>query len=90
MIAGKSRHGLVGESSERALLQRKAGGEPGIFGDGEHMAERRSLGDAARDEVGGLSGNFGALQRCGSDAICRQSAISPPPARAQASSRRLR
>ncbi len=54
MVAGETDDGLVGNRLERGMIQREIRGEPGVLGEGEHMAKRRAFGNSARDEIGGL------------------------------------
>ena len=50
--------GLVGDGVQRGFLQRKIRREPGVFGQRQYMSERRTFGDAARDEIGRLQRKF--------------------------------
>ncbi len=51
-IALQACNRLVCDRGQRGALERKIRGKPGIFGERQHMAERRSFGDTARGEVG--------------------------------------
>ncbi len=92
MVAGKARDGLVGDGLERGLIEREIRRQPGVFGEREHMSERRAFGNAAGDEIGSLQRKFRRSSSAPArSASSRQDAEGVvPPARAHASISRSR
>ena len=52
MVAGESGDRLVGDGFQRGVIERKIRSQPGIFGERQHMAERRSLYNQIAETIG--------------------------------------
>jgi len=58
MVAGETGYGLVGNGRQGGFIQREIRREPRVFGQRQHMPERRTFGNSAPDEIGRLQRKF--------------------------------